>query len=55
MSAAAKAMLATLSRTPGAGREAGRMEPSGIDAVIEMLRCMRSSLKWLRGTVLPIR
>ena len=42
MSARAQAMLATLSRTPGAlrGSEAGRSEISGIDAEMEMLRCM---------------
>ena len=45
MSAAIQAMLASLSRTLGAtrGREAGRLEMSGIDAGMEMLRCMRSS------------
>ena len=45
MSTAAQAMLATLSRTPGTtrGGEAGRLEMSGIDAEMEMLRCMTSS------------
>ena len=45
MSTAAQAMLATLSRTPGTtrGGEAGRLEMSGIDAEMEMLRCMTPS------------